>query len=100
MGELVRFSPFRTFLRAVRTSRTKSREGNLSTRLFVNYSGAYGGGDLVKWRRGTLFITTTVMGFALTACGDHNIGSPANGTVAGALGAVGGPASGFRPFSK
>jgi hypothetical protein len=45
-------------------------------------------------------MTTTVMAFALTACGEHNIGSPANGTVAGTLGAVGGPASGFRPFSK
>jgi hypothetical protein len=40
------------------------------------------------------------MAFALTACGEHSKGSLANGTVAGTLGAVGGIASGFHPFSK
>jgi hypothetical protein len=54
----------------------------------------------MRWRRGTLLVTTTVMAFALSACGEHNIGSPTNGIVAGTLEAVGGIASGFHPFSE
>ena len=53
----------------------------------------------MSWRRAILIVTATLMALAFSAC-EHNIGSPADGTVAGTLGAVGGIASGFHPFSK